>query len=237
MMESDSDQEEQVHMGNSTNRRGQYGPIPEVKSTQNRNEPMEVRLSSEMDHSLQVATGNAVSHGKWLLVVAGCALFLSVVVLVTYRSASIAAHSNDPRYPSAGPPLDDNDKNIGGGTIHPAEGVTNRDPWNIDANGGYGGIFGPPTYFFGNSTNEQSVNKPVGYFTHPDVHNDVLVFVAEGDVYATNLNAYDRTDSLNAMRITQTEGNALTPKVRPLIFLAICDVLYLDASMKFILSF
>ena len=227
-MSRDRDDEDPNQMGNTANQRGLYGPIPDTKTTRDRDEPMDVRLSSEMGHSFQTSSQDVVCHSKWLFIIAGFALFMSTVVVVTYRSAINAAHSNDLRnHASKENPLDDNP------SAYPKDELSNRDPWNI--NSGYGGIFGPPSNFKWNDTDSKSWNAQVGYFTHPDVHDDTLVFIAEGDIYATRLKNYDGVGSLSAMRITQTEGNVLTPKVRILyIVYQSCASIYFITILQYI---
>jgi len=50
----------------------------------------------------------------------------------------------------------------------------------------------------------------LGYLRQPDMVNDTLVFVSEGDLYWTRIG-----DRMPAAKLTTTAGNVLTPKINP----------------------
>ena len=188
-------------MGNS-NRRGGYGPIPEAGNHSisspggnddegDEGDPMDVTV--ELDRSILTVTDQFAYQNKILLKLAVFLLGISMVVFFTYQTS--VSHSSGLPSVSAEPSQDSN--STGGGTL-------SGHPWSSDRE--FDGIFASPR--FGSSEGN------VGYLTQPDIYNDTLVFVSEGDVYATNIANYQPSRSFNAARITSTQGNVLTPKVR-----------------------
>jgi len=57
-------------------------------------------------------------------------------------------------------------------------------------------------------------NDALGYMMQPDIVNNTLVFVSEGDLYLSRLG--DGDSQFAAMKLTTTVGNVRTPKINPI---------------------
>ena len=215
------DEEARQIMGNVSQRRKGYGPIPEeIKGNDEHEDPMqinvsdtmEINVSDSMNRNYQVASDQIIMQSKWILGFLCLVLTFVFTSFITYHKASHHAYSAGTT-PEVSLPINETTTDSTG-SYH--QGLTNGDPWGI--NGDHGGVFGPPKFF---DSNETSVAEPVGYFSQPDLRNDTLVFVAEGDLYVTTLKGYTGSESLSALRLTSTEGNTISPKVSLLSFIPV----------------
>jgi C-terminal processing protease CtpA/Prc len=57
------------------------------------------------------------------------------------------------------------------------------------------------------------LSSKLGYIMQPNIVNDTLVFVSEGDLYLTHLGGQNTNTA--AMKLTTTVGNVLKPKINP----------------------
>lgn len=81
------------------------------------------------------------------------------------------------------------------------------DPFNLTTNNNRGNPLLPPPLPF-----DKDQTEATGYLRDPDLVGDSLVFVSEGDLYFTRLQA---GKPMTAIKLTTTVGNVLTPKINP----------------------
>ena len=90
-------------------------------------------------------------------------------------------------------------------------------PFAMGTGDWYGASVVPPPPPTNNDDDDTSSSSPLGYLTQPNVHDDTLVFVAEGDLYMSSTTTTTTTSSTptTAFKLTTTVGNVQTPTINP----------------------
>ena len=97
--------------------------------------------------------------------------------------------------------------NLGAVHYNPGAGLHPYNPFDFQPPDTYGSVFVPPLLEYDNDDSSQNSN--LGYLMQPNIVNDTLVFVTEGDLYIASMTAP------TAMKLTTTVGNVRTPILNP----------------------
>ena len=110
------------------------------------------------------------------------------------------------------------------GTTTASHHVIHKDPaaaerWNVFDNVPVNPNVWTPPNPWSTTTSDDDDSQRMGYLQQPDLVNDTLVFVSEGDLYLTRLlsasSSSSSSDKMPAMKLTVTAGNVMTPKLHP----------------------
>ena len=98
--------------------------------------------------------------------------------------------------------------NLGAVHYNPGAGLHPYNPFDFQSPERYGSVFVPPHLDYDDDESSQDSN--LGYLMQPNIVNDTLVFVTEGDLYIASMT------SPTAMKLTTTVGNVRTPVLNPI---------------------
>jgi hypothetical protein len=142
-------------------------------------------------------------------------LLVVCVALFSYRKTSLQHHSDlsERKSPGGNPKLASfQHSSLHRSSVHYDSSVLSNswDPFNLTTGVDNGNPLLPPSLPWKQPDNNEDVG--LGFYMQPDIVNDNLVFVSEGDVYWTRLSAGKH---MPAVRLTTTVGNVRSPKINP----------------------